>query len=122
MNNKHLEERSFERYNVEISAAEEKQLIDSIKNREILYIGKSEKDDSRHFAYVKLNHIPFKVLYHKSKRKHIHIVTVYPFDADEYNSLLAAKQEAKINSAINLLKREGYIVYRRKKKNEHTGS
>lgn len=39
-----------------------------------------------------LNGKPIKVLYHKSKKNNYYIVTAYPLDVDEYNTV-KEKQE-----------------------------
>ena len=114
MSKQHFEERCVERYNIELSEGNIKMLVNTIKRGDYLYIEQSKEDKHRHFAYVVVNHIPIKVLYYKSNRRAIRIITVYPFDPDEYNSLLDIKKQNKINKAIALLKAEGYIVYRRK--------
>lgn len=114
MTKQHFEERCVERYNVELTEGNIKTLVNTIKRGDYLYIKRSEEDSHRHFAYVVLNHIPIKVLYYKSNRRTIRIITVYPFDPDEYNSLLEDKKQRRIDRAIDMLKEEGYIVYRRK--------
>lgn len=114
MTNQHFEERCVERYNIELSEGNIKMLVNTIKRGDYLYIRQSKEDKHRHFAYVVMNHIPIKVLYYKSNKRTIRIITAYPFDPDEYNSLLETKKQNKINKAITLLKEEGYIVYRRK--------
>jgi len=117
---KHAKERAFERYNTELTNLDLQQIINSIKNQEHIPLGCSQEDKNKKFCYVKYNHIPYKVLYHNEARggcckRPMKIITVYPFDPDEYNELLETKKQKQIEAAIKRLKDEGYIVYKRKK-------
>ena len=114
---KHARERALERYNTELTNLDLEQMINIIKNNDVVSLGCSESSKSMKFCYLKYNHIPYKVLYHnknKGAKSKIKIITVYPFDPDEYNEILEAKTQQKIERAILLLKSHGYIVYKRK--------
>lgn len=116
---KHAKDRAFERYNQNLTDNDLKEFVKQIINQEHIPIGRSETNKNMKFCYVKLNHIPYKILYHNRGRgtaSSIQIITVYPLDVDEYNACLDIKKQQKINSSIKLLKSEGYIVYKRKNK------
>ena len=115
----HAKERAFERYNKELSDNDLDQMVKQIEKGEILFIKRSEKNKNMKFCYVKHDHIPYKVLYHntnKGRRSKTKIITVYPFDWKEYNEALELEKQRQIERAIYLLKKDGYIVYKRKKK------
>ena len=114
----HAKERAFERYNKELSDNDLDQMAKQIEKGEILFIKRSEKNKNMKFCYVKHDHIPYKVLYHntnKGRRSKIKIITVYPFNWAEYNKALDEHKQRKIDFAIQMLKNEGYIVYKRNK-------
>lgn len=100
----HAQERAYERYAKELDFKALNQLKNSIRNKEYLYIGTSKDDKTKHFVYVKYNNIPYKVLFTGEQR--IRIITIYPFDADEYNNLV---EEKRINKYIKYLQERGYI-------------
>ena len=116
---KHAKERALERYNQKLTDDDLKSFIKQIKDQEHIPMGCSETNKNMKFCYVKLNHIPYKILYHnrgKGSASKIQIITVYPLDVDEYNACLDAKKQQRIDKAIKLLKSEGYIVYKRNNK------
>lgn len=115
---KHSRDRALERYNLEISKKEENEILDLLKTNQMIFLGNSEQDKNLKFAYVTYNHIPLKVLYSRSAKGVKNIVTIYPFDADEYNTLMKDDFQHKIDMAIKFLKKNGYIVYKRNVKNE----
>ena len=43
------------------------------------------------------------------------IITTYPLDVDEYNEVQQKDFEFMLDSSIKFLKKNGYIVYKRKK-------
>ena len=113
---KHSRERALERYNIKLSRKDEAEILEMIRNNQVLPLGSCESDNKKKFAYVVFNHIPLKVLYSRSNKRPLNIITVYPFDADEYNSLMYEDFNNKINNAVAFLKRNGFIVYKRKEK------
>lgn len=114
---KHAIERGFERYNLELDENAIKVIKNQITKGDYLFIKNSDKDKYRKFAYVKYKKLPIKILFYRSKSgKQFEIITIYPFDPDEYNKLLEEKLAIEINDAIKLLKSHKYIVYRRKDK------
>lgn len=102
---KHAKERAWERYNRHLDTKEILQIVNSIKNKEYLYIGNSERDEKKHFVYVKHKNIPYKVLY--VGEKHPNIITIYPIDVDEYNALV---EERRIDKYVKYLMDRGYEV------------
>ena len=113
--NKHLKERMKERYNIELCASEARELLNKIRlgDSTFLYdaVGYNGK---RKFCYVMFKKIPVKVLYERSKKGVNKIITVYPFDVDEYNDMTQKTYQNCLNGAIAFLKQNGYIVYKRK--------
>ena len=81
------------------------QIINSIKNKEFLYVGDSKEDSRKHFVYVKFNNIPYKVLYIGESKPRL--ITIYPIDTDEYNNLV---EQRKIEKYIKYLEEKGYKV------------
>ena len=118
---KHSRERAKERYNIELTKKDEQNIVEIIKQNKAIYLRQSESDKRMHFAYIHYKHIPIKVLYLKTKSGVKQIVTTYPFDVDEYNAMIEKQKKIKeevfeqdIQFAINFLKTNGYIVYKRK--------
>jgi hypothetical protein len=113
----HAKERALERYSKEITNLDLQQMINAIQQNNHIPLGCSETNKNMKFCYVTYNHIPYKVLYHnktKGKNSKIKIITVYPFDPDEYNEILETKKQKRIETYIAFLKSQGYIVYKRK--------
>ena len=118
---KHAKERLEQRYNLILTEEDEDSIISLIKNKKSTYLYDSEKDKNCKFCYVVYKNIPLKILYKKSNTSGVKkIITAYPFDVEEYNNLLAKEKAAKldqfnsrINHAINFLKTNGYIVYKK---------
>lgn len=123
----HSRKRMQERYNLRINKADEQEIINLLKRNEFIPCGSSQNDPKHlKFAYVNFKHIPIKILYYRSNKKGVQqIITVYPFDVDEYNKMLEEKEReakekfnANIEYSIMFLKKNGYIVYKRKKSTE----
>lgn len=110
----HAKQRALERYNREFDDNDLKQICGLIKSQQFIFIGVSETDKYRKFCYLKYCNIPYKVLYRNRKGK-VQIITIYPLDVDEYNAILDAKKQERIQRNIDFLKSQGYIVYKRKK-------
>ena len=102
----HAMERAMQRYNKELSFKDLNNIRKRIANKEYIEIGPCPQDDKLTFVYVQYNHIPYKILYTKTQ-KGVKIVTMYPFDVDEYNKLV---DNHRIQKAINFLTERGYIV------------
>ena len=123
---KHAKERIEERYNLSLTEQDENSIITLIRENKATYLYDSEKDKQCKFCYVVYKNIPLKVLYKKSETSGAkRIITAYPFDVEEYNSILDKEYQQKlnqfnsrINAAIIFLKKNGYIVYKREKKKE----
>ena len=110
---KHAKERDLQRYNLYLSENDKKHILQMLRNNQFMFLGDSH-DANRKFGYVTYNNIPLKVLYYKTSQGVKSIVTVYPFDVEEYNALMSSNFESKINMAAEFLKSNGYIVYKRK--------
>lgn len=80
---KHAIDRARQRYNIDLTYDDEAKIIELIKNGNMILLGTSDRDYSILFAYVIYKHIPLKILY-KGKK----IITIYPFDVDEYNEII----------------------------------
>lgn len=113
---KHSRERALERYNIQLSKADEIAIIDKIKTNLHTPLDIPAKEENMKFAYIVHNNIPLKVLYLRSNKGVKEIITVYPFDVDEYNKVMQEEFNKKIEAAIKFLKKNKYIVYRRKEK------
>lgn len=113
---KHSRERASQRYNVELSYADEKNIIEQLRQGRGLPLNIDSGENNKKFAYVVYKNIPLKVLYERSNAKGIKsIITIYPFDCEEYNEVQRQIFDTHIEMAIKFLKANGYIVYRRKK-------
>lgn len=113
---KHSRERASQRYNLNLSYADEKNIIEQLKQGKGIPLNIDSGEKNKKFAYVVFNNIPLKVLYERSNAKGIkNIITIYPFDCDEYNEVHRQVFDTQIEMAVNFLKTNGYIVYRRKK-------
>lgn len=107
----HAQDRAWQRYNKELDTYAINQIKNSIKNKEYIFVENAKDDERKHFVYVKFNNIPYKVLYIGEKNPRL--ITIYPFDVDEYNRLA---EERKIEKYIKYLIGKGYII-----KNGRTG-
>lgn len=117
---KHSRERALERYNIELTKYDEQQILQKIKSNDCYSLGHTQEDITKKFAYVTYHNIPMKVLYKRTNKKGpSQIITIYPFDADEYNKLHLNIYESQIKSAIAFLQKNKYIVYKRKEKQTH---
>lgn len=110
---KHSRERALERYNIKLSKQDEIAIIDKIRLNLHIPLNLPTKESNMKFAYIVHNNIPLKVLYSRSNKGVKEIITVYPFDADEYNEVMQDDFKNKIDLAIKFLKKNKYIVYKR---------
>ena len=116
---KHSKERIYERYNLDLSEGNEKQILSNINYGNFLPVYQ-ETTDPKHlkFAYIKFNKIPIKVLYRCSNKGNAtNIITAYPLDVEEYNELMIDRMNKEIEFSIKFLKSNGYVVYKRGKGN-----
>ena len=111
----HARERAVQRYNIDLSFDEERKIIHKLRRGECIHLKDDAYQDNMYFAYVIYNNIPLKVLYQENeeKGKINKIITVYPFDTDEYNNAEAKRFKDKIKLAIDFLKANGYEVSKR---------
>lgn len=110
---KHAVERAKERYNIELTEWDKKQIKEMLRNNQMIFLGNADSPNKK-FAYVTYNHIPIKVLYKRNCKGVQEIITIYPFDVDEYNEVMSIDFNTRINMAIDFLKKNKYIVYKRK--------
>ena len=110
----HAQDRALERYGKELSTYDILSIQHAISSGQSTFLYNSEQKKKRRFCFVKLNHIPYKVLYEKTKRN-IKIITIYPFDVEEYNNILEQKLLEREQKYVQFLKSRGYIVYKRAK-------
>lgn len=114
----HAQERALERYNINLSKRDEYAIIEQIRNNAHTPLNLPTTGNNRKFAYVVYKNIPLKVLYERANKGGVkQIITVYPFDAEEYNKVMQLQFDSKIDLAIQFLKKNKYIVYKRKGKN-----
>lgn len=109
----HAQERALQRYNKELTDKDLENIGNEIMGNRHTYLYDSKDSKSKKFCFVKYNHIPYKVLY-TIKKKKCKIITIYPFNVDEYNEIQEQKEQERIERCINFLKTKGYIVYKRK--------
>jgi hypothetical protein len=112
---KHAQERTQQRYNLELSYKDEKNILNMIKNGKGIPLDSPTEDENVSFIYVLYKNIPLKVLYavHEDSGKVKGIVTVYPLDVDEYNEVMEEDFKNKVNLAKLFLEANGYKVERR---------
>ena len=76
---KHSRERASQRYNLNLSYADEKNIIEQLKQGKGIPLNIDSGEKNKKFAYVVFNNIPLKVLYERSNAKGIkNIITIYP--------------------------------------------
>jgi hypothetical protein len=114
----HAKDRAKERYNLELSEFDKKRIMEMLRNNQMIFLGNADTPNKK-FAYVTYNHIPIKVLYSRTAKGIQNIITVYPFDVDEYNDVMSKDFDNRIAFAIAFLKRNKYIVYKRKKNQQN---
>ena len=112
---KHAQERTQQRYNLELSYKDEHNILNMIKNGKGIPLAASTEDESMHFIYILYKNIPLKVLYavYEDTEKVKGLVTVYPLDVDEYNEVMTEDFKNKISLAKLFLEANGYTVERR---------
>ena len=113
---KHSLERVQQRYNMELSYKDEKNIMNMIKNGRAVHLDIPTDKEDMHFAYVCYKNIPIKVLYveFEDTGKLKGIVTAYPLDVDEYNEAVAEDLQKQIELTKTFLQANGYIVYKRR--------
>lgn len=111
----HVQNRALERYNLNLTKDDENKILELIKDKKSIFLEKSKKNEKMIFCYVTYKNIPLKVLYLRSRGKGVKsIVTIYPFNPDEYNEVVKNDLEDRIKNSIGFLKKHGFIVYKRK--------
>ena len=111
---KHARERAQQRYNMDLDRADERNILFLINSGKGIPLEQESKDPLREFIYVHYNNIPLKVLCEKNEMDVAKaIVTTYPFDVDEFNVVSKRKFESQIEMAVEFLKDNDWIVYKR---------
>lgn len=105
MEGTHAQQRAQERYNKTLSELDLHNIRNIIQKNEHTFIGCTDTDRNKKFCYLTYNHIPYKILYKINKKK-CKLITIYPFDVDEYNRLQEIKLQNKINAAILFLEKK----------------
>jgi hypothetical protein len=100
--NKHAQQRSIQRYNVELTKFDLDVMALRIRNNKTLPVSSASK---RSIHYVEHNNKFFKVVYSKTTKQ---IVTYLPFDVDEFNTLA----ELYKNKLHRKIKKESPFVIR----------
>lgn len=111
----HAVKRCQERYNIYLSKRELDNVIMQVLTSQAIYIGKAKGSKTKKLYYAKVNNIPIKVLCNWADFR---IISVFPFDTDEYNLLRDKKRTQKEIEAIALLNRLGYNIENRFKVDE----
>lgn len=110
----HSRERAQQRYNLELSQADETNIMNILRSGRGIPLNNETKSDDKKFAYVTYKNIPMKVLYAWSRIKGVKsIVTAYPFDVEEYNRVQQETFDDQIKMAIKFLQKNNYIVYKK---------
>ena len=114
---KHAQERTKQRYNIDLTYSDEKNILYKLKTGKGIPLD-TECDEGLQFAYVVHRNVPLKVLYSLTENMKVpyKIVTVYPFDVDEYNGVFENDCKSAINKAVAFLKTNGYVVYKKGQK------
>ena len=118
---KHAQERSQERYNIELTFEDEKTILGQINHNQYFPIYENTNAKDRLVCYVRFKHIPLKVVYVINKNNYATaIVTILPLNVEEYNEVMTKflatqnkKFDTDIDYCIKFLKSNGYVVYKR---------
>lgn len=115
----HSRERACERYNLELTKGDERAVLGYINAGQCIQLALRSKKENTAICYVKFKKIPMKVVYLMDlKQKAYQIITILPFDADEFNRVVQEEMEKDIENNIKFLKSKGYIVYKRRLRTE----
>ena len=111
----HSRERASERYNIELSEADERSLLGYINNGQCFKVNQESSKANTAICYVRFRKIPLKVVYLVDKnKKAVNIITTLPFNGEECNKVVQERWERDISNNIKFLKANGYIVYKKK--------
>lgn len=87
----HPQERALQRYNKELEIEDLNKMATLIDMGKHMIVGPAARGNGRFLSYIQYKNIPYKVLHQKQKGR-ARIITVYPFNPDEYNELLDKKE------------------------------
>lgn len=111
---KHAQSRAMERYNLSLTYSDENKIMKLLNDGKGIYLNLESQEPHRKFAYVLYKNIPIKVLFEEDEnRRAIAIITTYPFDADEYNEVIALEFKARLERAADFLRKNNYIVFKK---------
>ena len=111
---KHSQSRTMERYNLELTYSDENRIMKLLNDGKGIYLDLESQEPHRKFAYVLYKNIPIKVLFEEDEnRKATAIITAYPFDADEYNEVIALEFKSRIDRAKAFLRKNNYVVFKK---------
>ena len=119
----HSRKRAFERYNIQLTKKGEQEILKKIRKNEHIVLYDSGQDPKHlKFCYVIHENVPLKVLYRRTNKGGVsQIITIYPFDVEEYNEICNKDYTDRINMSIKFLKSNGYIVYKRGENGKNNG-
>ncbi len=110
---KHAQSRAKERYNLQLTYSDENRILKLLNNDKGIELETVAKEPNKKFAYVLYKNIPLKVLYQEDEGKAVAIITTYPFDADEYNEVIALEFKSRIEQAKAFLQKNNYVVFKK---------
>lgn len=105
----HAQDRALQRYNKELTDKDLICIQKAIQSNQHTPLYCDPRSKSKKFCYVTFNHIPYKVLY-TIRKKHCKLITIYPFDPDEYNAILEVQESLRTQKYIKYLQAKGYKV------------
>ncbi len=112
---KHSRERAEQRYNLELSKADERAILGYINASQCIPLSARSTKENTAICYVKYRKIPMRIVYMlDSRNRAFQIITVLPFDVEEYNQAMQETFDRDIANNIKFLQSQGYIVYKRK--------
>ena len=94
----HSQLRATQRYNQELNRKQINSIVAKIIANDCLFVRQGE-NKTQGFYYVKCRNIPIKVLFDRYRKN---IITVYPFNPDEYNAL--KEKEKTMNAEQQITK------------------
>ena len=104
----------MERYNLELTYSDENRIMKLLNEGKGIYLNLESQEPNRKFAYVLYKNIPLKVLFEEDENKRaVAIITTYPFNADEYNEVIALEFRSRLDRAKAFLRKNNYVVFKK---------
>lgn len=110
----HAIKRGQQRYNLDLTKGDINTIVSQIINGEAIYVCNA-KGSKKKIYYAKINKVPVKVLCNWSDFK---IISMFPFNADEYNMLKEQRWLDKEKDAVAFLNKLGYNIPNRFEKDD----